>query len=128
MDPSQSTNTNSSCRKDVSANSIYRKQVTAAALDSNMSAASTETLGRIQDQTNAIASGSRTETRFHSKPHNQAPRLLTWLWNDDRPWEAFKPHNSPNYNTVQGNTENDSASGTIRKVTTASQEQAAGRR
>lgn len=83
-----------------------------------MSTVSTETLGR--SQANAYTTTTtedRNKPEFCSKSGDEVPETSIWLWDVDRPWEGFKPPNSPNSETVQNNMENKDITSAGRKAT-----------
>jgi hypothetical protein len=118
MNPSESTDNKSMNRGRVSASPNHRKQRAVAAPNGVMSTVSTETLGRSQANAYTTTTEDRTKPEFCSKSDDEVPETSTWLWDVDRPWEGFKPPNSPNSETVQNNMENNGITSGGRKATT----------
>ena len=122
MNPSKSTDSKSMKMGDVSASPNHRKQIAVAAPSGIMSTVSTETLGRSQANAYTTTTEGRTKTEFCSKSDDEVSEISTWLWDVDRPWEGFKPPNSPNSETVQNNMENNGITSRGSKATTPPRE------
>ncbi|XEV06683.1 hypothetical protein FSHL1_011970 [Fusarium sambucinum] len=116
MDTSELKDMKPMGKRENSPTSVYQRQVITKTLSGNAPTAGTETLGRSRANSDAIFTGStiQEETLFETR----IPKISNWLWNIDRPWEAFRSPNSPDFKIVRDKTENNTMTQAKRKDTT----------